>query len=212
MVRSVAAASDRAGSAEMDRGSDQGSRRPVHERRSGVRIPSAPPNPQVRAVPVILNRETAVATPQFTPHKSARSAAFLGPSRPLSAGPGRPGAPVVMDAQTHPRHRRQASTRARSRGSCPSPSSAPSCGVSAQTIYDLRSQGRGPRGFRVGRELRFRVSEVEAWLERMETEDAERHQLRGRVMDRRPRTPIGTYGAVTTPVARRSRDRRDPGP
>lgn len=29
--------------------------------------------------------------------------------------------------------------------------------VSAQTIYDLRSQGRGPRGFRVGRELRFRV-------------------------------------------------------
>ena len=26
--------------------------------------------------------------------------------------------------------------------------------VSAQTIYDLRSQGRGPRGFRVGRELR----------------------------------------------------------
>jgi len=32
--------------------------------------------------------------------------------------------------------------------------------VSAQAIYDLRSQGRGPRGFRVGRELRFRVSEV----------------------------------------------------
>jgi predicted DNA-binding transcriptional regulator AlpA len=29
--------------------------------------------------------------------------------------------------------------------------------VSAQTIYDLRSQGRGPRGFRVGRELRFRA-------------------------------------------------------
>ncbi|MGB7450071.1 MAG: hypothetical protein WA892_13220, partial [Ornithinimicrobium sp.] len=25
--------------------------------------------------------------------------------------------------------------------------------VSAQTIYDLRSQGRGPRGLRVGREL-----------------------------------------------------------
>jgi predicted DNA-binding transcriptional regulator AlpA len=33
--------------------------------------------------------------------------------------------------------------------------------VSAQTIYDLRSQGRGPRGFRVGRELRFRVSEID---------------------------------------------------
>ena len=49
--------------------------------------------------------------------------------------------------------------------------------VSAQTIYDLRSQGRGPRGFRVGRELRFRVSEIEAWLARMESEDAHRHPV-----------------------------------
>jgi excisionase family DNA binding protein len=48
-------------------------------------------------------------------------------------------------------------------------------GVSLQTLYDLRSQGRGPRGFRVGRELRFRVSEVEAWLAQMEADDAERH-------------------------------------
>jgi excisionase family DNA binding protein len=47
--------------------------------------------------------------------------------------------------------------------------------VPAQTIYDLRSQGRGPRGFRVGRELRFRISEVEAWLERMEQDDERRH-------------------------------------
>lgn len=30
--------------------------------------------------------------------------------------------------------------------------------VTAQTIYDLRSRGRGPRGFRVGREIRFRRS------------------------------------------------------
>lgn len=48
-------------------------------------------------------------------------------------------------------------------------------GVTVQTLYDLRSQGRGPRGFRVGRELRFRVSEVDAWLARMEADDAERH-------------------------------------
>jgi excisionase family DNA binding protein len=52
--------------------------------------------------------------------------------------------------------------------------------VSTQTIYDLRSQGRGPRGFRVGRELRFRISEVEAWLTRLESEDERRHQLRRR--------------------------------
>lgn len=48
-------------------------------------------------------------------------------------------------------------------------------GVSVQTMYDLRSQGRGPRGFRVGRELRFRVSEIEAWLARLEEADALRH-------------------------------------
>ncbi|TYL55445.1 helix-turn-helix domain-containing protein [Nocardioides sp. BGMRC 2183] len=52
--------------------------------------------------------------------------------------------------------------------------------VSAQTIYDLRCQGRGPHGFRVGRELRFRVSEVEAWLERLEHDDACRHDVGAR--------------------------------
>lgn len=52
--------------------------------------------------------------------------------------------------------------------------------VSAQTIYDLRSQGRGPRGFRVGRELRFRISEIEVWLARMEQDDDRRHRS-GRV-------------------------------
>lgn len=44
-------------------------------------------------------------------------------------------------------------------------------GVPAQTLYDLRSQGRGPRGFRVGRELRFRMSEIEAWIARLEAAD-----------------------------------------
>ncbi len=47
--------------------------------------------------------------------------------------------------------------------------------VSAQTIYDLRSQGRGPVGFRVGRQLRFRASEIESWLSRLEGEDSNRH-------------------------------------
>jgi excisionase family DNA binding protein len=47
--------------------------------------------------------------------------------------------------------------------------------VSVQTLYDLRSKGRGPRGFRVGRELRFRRSEVDAWLARLEAADGHRH-------------------------------------
>ena len=47
-------------------------------------------------------------------------------------------------------------------------------GVTVQTIYDLRSQGRGPRGFRVGRELRFRVTQIDAWPAHMEEADAAR--------------------------------------
>ena len=52
--------------------------------------------------------------------------------------------------------------------------------VSTQALCGLRSKGRGPRGFRVGRQLRFRMSEIEAWLARMEAADGERHAPRGR--------------------------------
>lgn len=47
-------------------------------------------------------------------------------------------------------------------------------GVTAQTIYDLRRQGRGPHGFRIGRQLKFRASEVDAWLRRLEEADVRR--------------------------------------
>jgi excisionase family DNA binding protein len=36
--------------------------------------------------------------------------------------------------------------------------------VPEDTIYYWRSRGEGPRGFRVGRDVRFRESDVEAWL------------------------------------------------
>ena len=39
--------------------------------------------------------------------------------------------------------------------------------VSTQALYDQRSKGRGPTGFRVGRQLRFRQSEIDAWLARL---------------------------------------------
>jgi excisionase family DNA binding protein len=38
-------------------------------------------------------------------------------------------------------------------------------GVHVQAIYDLRSDGRGPTGIRVGREIRYRVSDVLHWLD-----------------------------------------------
>lgn len=37
-------------------------------------------------------------------------------------------------------------------------------GVYVQAIYDLRTDGRGPSGIRVGREIRYRVS-VLRWLD-----------------------------------------------
>lgn len=37
-------------------------------------------------------------------------------------------------------------------------------GVPAQRIYDWRLSGVGPRGYRLGRELKFPVSEIERWL------------------------------------------------
>ncbi|WP_345750913.1 helix-turn-helix transcriptional regulator [Microbacterium rhizophilus] len=45
-------------------------------------------------------------------------------------------------------------------------------GVPVQTIHDLRHARRGPRGFRVGRELRYRVSEVQVWLAELEEPSA----------------------------------------
>lgn len=50
-------------------------------------------------------------------------------------------------------------------------------GVPIQTIYDLRHHGRGPHGFRIGRELKFRTSEVEAWLRRLEDDDEQRSRV-----------------------------------
>ena len=38
-------------------------------------------------------------------------------------------------------------------------------GVHVQAIHDLRSDGRGPAGIRVGREIRYRVSDVLRWLD-----------------------------------------------
>jgi excisionase family DNA binding protein len=38
--------------------------------------------------------------------------------------------------------------------------------VPVKTIYNWRSGGTGPRGIRVGRHVRFRRTEIEAWLDR----------------------------------------------
>lgn len=47
-------------------------------------------------------------------------------------------------------------------------------GVPVRTIYDWRQTGHGPRGFRVGRHLKFAVSDVAAWVEAQRDATAER--------------------------------------
>jgi excisionase family DNA binding protein len=38
-------------------------------------------------------------------------------------------------------------------------------GVPVKTIYNWRTEKKGPRGVKVGRHLRFRSTDVESWLE-----------------------------------------------
>ena len=109
-----------------------------------------------------------MATQQKLSRKSVRRptpSARLGRSRPAAAGLAHL---VCMKTTTHPEITALGPVLTLSQ-------LAAQLGVSVQTLYDLRSQGRGPRGFRVGRELRFRVSEVDAWLAQLEADDAERH-------------------------------------
>lgn len=39
-----------------------------------------------------------------------------------------------------------------------------------KTIYNWRSAGEGPRGIRVGRHVRYRQTDVDAWLDRLADE------------------------------------------
>ncbi len=39
-------------------------------------------------------------------------------------------------------------------------------GVPKQTIYNWRTTGNGPTATRVGRHLKYRVSAIQAWLEK----------------------------------------------
>jgi excisionase family DNA binding protein len=116
-----------------------------------------------------------VATQQKLSTKSAHRPAFSGRLDPPGAGSARMAHLCRMDTTAQRQTVPGASADHRLDSVITLSQLAAQLGVSVQTLYDLRSQGRGPRGFRVGRELRFRVSEIDAWLARMESDDAERH-------------------------------------
>jgi excisionase family DNA binding protein len=43
-------------------------------------------------------------------------------------------------------------------------------GVPVATLYQWRYRREGPKGFRVGRHVRYRWSEIEAWVDRQMAE------------------------------------------
>ena len=107
-------------------------------RRSGVRIPSAPPNPLVRGPARILKQETGMASQHLVSTKSIdwlSSSVRLGRSRPGAAGLAHL---VCMKTTAHSETRLSPFVTLSQL--------AAQLGVSVQTLYDLRSQGRGPRG------------------------------------------------------------------
>lgn len=51
---------------------------------------------------------------------------------------------------------------------------------SKDTLYLLRSRGRGPKGYRFGKELRFKVSDLRVWEEQLVDKAADScHRQRG---------------------------------
>lgn len=42
--------------------------------------------------------------------------------------------------------------------------------VPVRTLYQWRTQGTGPRGYRIGRHVRYRRDDVETWLEKQASE------------------------------------------
>jgi excisionase family DNA binding protein len=116
-----------------------------------------------------------MASQHLISRKSAQWPMFSGRLGPSGAGSAGRAHLCGMDTETQRQTRTHPSAEHRLGSVVTLSQLAAQLGVSVQTLYDLRSQGRGPRGFRVGRELRFRVSEVDSWLARLEADDAERH-------------------------------------
>ena len=73
-------------------------------RRSGVRIPSAPPNPLVRADARHPEPGRQHGHSAFTPRFGPSRAALIAPSRALSSAPGRPRTPESHEDREDPRH------------------------------------------------------------------------------------------------------------
>lgn len=93
-------------------------------------------------------------------------------SPPVDDGPHRDGMTTLPELLPHPK------CRAAHRAGMPS-ITAPTAplwtleqvseftATPLSTLYSLRSAGRGPSGFRIGRSLRFRPEDVSNWIEEL---------------------------------------------
>lgn len=48
-------------------------------------------------------------------------------------------------------------------------------GIPVRTIYSWRYRGEGPKGYRIGRHVRYRPEDVESWLEAHADNRVENH-------------------------------------
>jgi excisionase family DNA binding protein len=60
------------------------------------------------------------------------------------------------------------------------PEVADHLGIPLQTLYQWRTKGAGPRAVKVGRHLRFRQSDVDAWIEAHSDEQPAAFETRAR--------------------------------
>src|SRR4051812_15115148 len=117
-------------------------------RGSGVRVPSDPPKSTVKAGSMLPISGAFVSCSHLlvTSRFHGRGASIR-----LVVSPVLSAAPAHLRGMGHKASREGGLDRALSLSEL-----AARLGVKPQAIYDLRSEGRGPAGFRIGSQLRFR--------------------------------------------------------
>ena len=76
-------------------------------------------------------------------------------------------------------------------------------GLPVGTLYEWRTKGTGPIGFRVGRHTRYRFSDVQVWLEAQRADN----ELGARGRRASSPSPDGTGSTKTQPIAAARRDK-----
>ena len=154
-------------------------------------------------MPVIPNMGDSMATPRLLralPLNRVLPSGFIGPSRPV------PGALAHLRVMKSKNAKKtlaggpKPQVMAVVEGVLSLSELCAQLNVSTQTIYDLRSQDRGPRGFRVGRERRGRITKQGSRLVRWAAVESVKrvgpHTRIGALRDRVAERRGGNIGAV----------------